>query len=73
MGVLKLDDLGPDGVRMVVDWDRFDVGCSLFIPCVNVSLAYKQARGVFDRRGWGLRATVSVEHHVLGLRIWRTT
>jgi hypothetical protein len=73
MGVLKLDDIGPDGVRMVVDWDRVAVGSSVFIPCVDVGTAHKQVRAIFARRDWGLRATVSVEKHILGLRVWRTT
>jgi hypothetical protein len=73
MGVLRVDDVGPDGVRMVVDWETMPVGGSLFIPCVNVKLAYKQVRDIFARRAWGLRAQVSVENHILGLRIWRIT
>jgi hypothetical protein len=72
MGVLREDDVGPDGVVMVVDWDLMKVGNSIFIPCINVKLAIKQVTKIFDRRGWKLRAKVCIEHHILGLRIWRT-
>lgn len=72
MEVLKLDDVGPDGVRFVIDWDRFRVGDSVFIPCVNVKLAHKQVLNIFDRHGWSLRIHVSTEHNILGVRIWRT-
>ena len=34
-GVLKVDDLNPDGVRIVVKWDDMVVGASVFIPCVK--------------------------------------
>jgi len=72
MEVLKLDDVGPDGVRFVIDWDRFRVGDSVFIPCVNVKLAHKQLLKIFERREWSLRIHVSTEHNMLGVRIWRT-
>jgi len=71
MEVLKLDDIGPDGVRMIVDWDRMRTADSVFIPCVNVAKALKQIEPIFARRGWKKRAHVSVENHILGLRIWR--
>jgi hypothetical protein len=73
MGVLKIDDIGPDGVRMIVDWDSMRTSDSVFIPCVNVGKALKQVEAVFDRRGWKLRVHVSVENNIMGLRIWRIT
>jgi len=33
----------------------------------------KQIQAIFDRRGWKLRVHVSVENHIMGLRIWRIT
>ena len=71
MGVLREDDIGPDGVVIVVDWDLMKVGHSIFIPCINVKLALKQVKKIFERKGWKLRAKVSIEHNILGLRIWR--
>jgi hypothetical protein len=73
MEVLKLDDLGPDGIRMVVDWDRMRTGDSVFVPCLNVSKAASQVRAVFERRGWKSRLQLRTEHNILGLRIWRIT
>lgn len=71
MGVLREDDIGPDGVVIVVDWDLVKVGHSIFIPCINVKLCLKQVHNIFQRKGWKLRAKVSIEKHILGLRIWR--
>jgi hypothetical protein len=71
MGVLREDDIGPDGVVIVVDWDMMKVGHSIFIPCINVKLCLKQVGAIFARRGWKLRTKVCIEHHILGLRIWR--
>lgn len=72
MEVLKLDDVGPDGVRFIVDWDRVCVADSVFIPCLNVTLADKQVRAIFARRHWEIRVAVRTENNILGLRIWRT-
>jgi hypothetical protein len=71
MEVLKLDDIGPDGVRMVVNWDKMRTSDSVFIPCLNVTKAQKQVLAVFGRRGWKMRTHVSVENNIMGLRIWR--
>lgn len=73
MGVLKIDDINPDGVHLIVDWDRMRTADSVFIPCVNVTKAQKQVQAVFDRRGWKMRVHVSVENNIMGIRIWRIT
>jgi len=36
---LSRSDISPDGVRIVIDWDTFVVGTSIFIPCVNAKQA----------------------------------
>jgi hypothetical protein len=71
MGVLREDEIGPDGVRIVVNWDAMRPGNSIFIPCVNVNLGHRQVAKIFARRGWKLRTHVKTEGHILGLRIWR--
>lgn len=71
MGVLKLDDLDPDGVPIFVEWDRMRLGDSLFIPCLNTTAAMKQVRAVFARRRWNMRVQIRTENHIWGLRIWR--
>jgi hypothetical protein len=73
MGVLKLDDLHPDGVHIVVDWGALRVGSSFFIPCINTTDAKKQIKGVFDRRGWTMRIYIGAENDVWGIRVWRIT
>ena len=73
MGVLKLDDLHPDGVHIVVDWGALRVGSSFFIPCINTTDAKKQIKGVFARRGWTMRLYIGAENDVWGIRVWRIT
>jgi hypothetical protein len=71
MEIIKLDDIAPDGVRMIVDWGRMRTSDSVFIPCVNVAKALKQLEPIFGRRGWKMRTHVSIENNIMGLRIWR--
>jgi len=72
VGVLKEDDIGPDGVRFVVDWDAMQRGDSIFVPCLNVKLARRQIEKIFERKCWKARFQVQIKSNILGLRIWRT-
>ena len=71
MGVLKLDDLDPDGVHIVVDWGALQVGSSFFVPCLNTTAAKKQIKTAFSRRGWKMRVYMGAEGDVWGIRVWR--
>jgi hypothetical protein len=69
----KVNDLDPDGVRIVIPWEELDVGSSFFIPCIDVDKGRRQAAEVAYRLGMSLTARVRIEDNRLGLRIWRTT
>ena len=70
--MLKVHDLDPDGVRIVVNWDKMQVNASVFILCVNVNNAKKQAKNVTELKGWKIVTRVVVEDNKLGLRVGRT-
>ena len=72
-GVLKIDDLNPDGVRIVVKWDDMVVGASVFIPCINTEEAMRQAAKIVVGKGYETEARVVIESEILGVRIWRTS
>jgi phosphoribosylamine-glycine ligase len=71
-GVLKTDDLNPDGVRIVVNWDDMVAGASVFIPCINTDKAMKQAAAITLEKGYKTEGRIVVENNILGIRIWRT-
>lgn len=71
MGALKIDDIAPDGVHIVVDWSVVRAGSSFFVPCINTSAAKKQVKAVFERRGWKMRCAIRPENKLWGIRIWR--
>ena len=70
-GILKSDDLNPDGVRIVVNWGSMVTGSSVFILCVNVQEAVKQIKNIAKTKGWDVKTHVRVENSKLGVRIWR--
>ena len=71
--MLKLDDIAPDGVRIVVRWDKMGVGASVFVPCINARKTREQVNVIFKRKGWKYKAKTTIESGKLGVRIWRTT
>jgi hypothetical protein len=70
--VLRTFDLHPDGVQVVVDWGSFRVGTSIFVPCINTTLAIDQAKQIANQKGWEIKAQTRIENGHLGVRIWRT-
>ena len=69
--MLKLDDIAPDGVRIVVRWDKMGVGASVFVPCINARKAREQVNVIFKRKGWMYKAHTTIESNKLGVRFWR--
>lgn len=70
--VRRLDDIAPDGVRVVIPWSELHVGGSFFVPCINVAQAQREVGVIADRLGYTLICRTRTEDKVLGLRIWRT-
>ena len=70
-GILKSDDLNPDGVRIIVNWNDMVTSSSVFILCINVTLAVKQVNDVAKRRNWQIKTQIRVENEKLGVRVWR--
>ena len=71
-GVLKKDDLNPDGIRIIVKWDEMVAGASVFIPCINTEEAVKQAAKIMADKSYKTEMKVAIENKILGIRIWRT-
>ena len=69
--MLKLHDLNPDGVRIIVDWDSMKTGMSVFILCVNTEKAVKQIKNIVQNKRWKVETRVVIEDGKLGVRIWR--
>lgn len=68
---LKQTDISPDGIRIVIDWDKFVVGTSVFIPCLNTK---KAIADIVDASGIpkkDLLKRISIEGGKYGIRVWK--
>lgn len=72
MTTRKLNDLCPDGVRVVVNWGDMDVNASIFVPCVDTREATKQIKSLVNEKDWKIESRVCIEDGLLGVRVWRT-
>ena len=69
---LRLYDLNPDGVRIVVDWGAMVVGSSVFIPCINTNKALQQVKLIcVEEFEWDVRVKMVIEKPFSGVRVWR--
>jgi hypothetical protein len=68
---VRLTDISPDGVRMVVDWDKFMPGSSVFIPCINTGKALEHVIAAGELDKGSLEKRVGIENGKYGVRIWR--
>ncbi len=71
--MLKTDDLDPDGVKIVVNWENMIVNASVFIPCINVEKAKNQIYKITKTKNWEITIRATIENNKFGLRIWRMT
>ena len=60
-----------DGVTYEVNWKRFAVGASFFIPCIHAQQAKDEVKGLVRRFGFKVVMKVVIEDGIRGLRIWR--
>ena len=70
-GILRTYDLNPDGIRIVVRWNKFVVGTSIFIPCIDTVKAVQQINKITSDKEMQVKSHVRVENDRLGVRVWR--
>jgi hypothetical protein len=70
--MLKIYDIDPDGLRVIINWDSMRVGMSVFIPCVNTDKALRQLKNVLALKEWQYETRIVIEDSMLGVRVWRT-
>jgi hypothetical protein len=68
---LHEDAVTPDGLPIVVEWDKLDVGASVFIPAVNLTKLSNQIRDVARRKQMTVKGFTRIEAGKYGMRFWR--
>ena len=69
--VLKQDDLNPDGIKIVVNWEHMLISYSVFILCINTQAALHSLGKIAKDKGWQIETQVRTENKKLGVRMWR--
>jgi hypothetical protein len=70
--MLKIHDLNPDNIKVVIAWDSMVIGASVFVPCINTEAAFNQLKKISLNKGWECIIKVTIEGGKLGVRYWRT-
>ena len=70
--VRRITDVAPDGIILRIEWDKFVVGSSVFLPCINTTKAIQEVKAVAKKTGTTLKPRVVIEGGRLGVRVWRT-
>lgn len=60
-----------EGIRFKVDWSKFTVGATFWVPCLNPEHVMRQIQRICDKNDFKIKMVESVEHGVLGVRVWR--
>lgn len=61
----------PDGVPIVIRWDQWVVGASVFIPAINIPRLMRQMRKIAQNYNVTFKAAERIENGKLGVRFWR--
>lgn len=60
-------------VNYKIKWNKFQVGASFFIPCLNPQKAWKRVLQVLSKRKVKAVHKIVIEDGVRGIRVWRVT
>lgn len=64
-------EINPDGLPLFIEWTKFVVGSSMFIPAVNVVRLIRQMRSIARTAGIKVHYVERIENGKLGVRFWR--
>lgn len=68
---LHRDTVTPDGIPVVIEWDKLDVGTSVFIPAINLIKLSSQLQDIARRKRMVVKGFPRIEAGKYGMRVWR--
>jgi hypothetical protein len=54
-----------------INWAKFKVGASFFIPCLDTEAAINEVARVTKRLNYTIKTQVLIDKGIHGLRVWR--
>jgi hypothetical protein len=59
------------GIEFKINWAKFIVGASFFVPCLDTEYAITQVKRTTKRLRYAIEIRVVIEQGIQGLRVWR--
>jgi hypothetical protein len=59
------------GIEFKINWAKFIVGASFFVPCLDTEHAFNQVKRTVKRLRYVVEIRVVIEQGIQGLRVWR--
>jgi hypothetical protein len=66
-----LKTIETEGVQIEVEWEKFIVGSSFFLPCIDTASIKTQIERHAKARGVEIKMRDRVENLYWGVRVWR--
>ena len=63
-------DLSPDGIRILIEWEKITIGASIFVPAVDTPELIAQFYDAMPK-DWKLTHRTRIENGKWGVRFWR--
>jgi hypothetical protein len=60
-----------EGVQVEIEWGKFIVGSSFFLPCIDTAAVRGQLLRYAKLRGIQIRTVDRIENTLWGIRVWR--
>lgn len=59
-------------LRVLIHWNAWELGMSVFIPCIDPTPIRRQMSRKAQKYGYTLESSEGVEDQQFGVRFWRT-
>jgi len=60
-----------EGVQVQIEWHRFQLGSSFFLPCIAHERMIRAITQRADDRGFRVKTIAHIENGMWGIRVWR--
>jgi len=67
-----MSTLQTHGIPIKIEWGKFKVGTSFFIPGIDQDDLIRQVRWEMKRLKIAVEVKAVAENNMLGVRVWRT-
>jgi hypothetical protein len=60
-----------EGVQVQIEWHKFKLGSSFFLPCIAHERMIRAITQRADDRGFKVKTIAHIENGMWGIRVWR--